>query len=141
MAEKTESRRTVCETDGGNGQIVFKGFEGLSGSEYIMNFEAKQGTIAGFLMRGRENALTARDLERITGNDSRAVRNCIQRERLAGSPIMSGREGFWLASSVEDVLQCERSLWSRIREQMKTARALEAQRLQVARDSEGVADG
>lgn len=85
-----------------------------------------QRSIAHLLGVGRENAITRRDLERLTGLDGRSVRLLIERERRAGTPILADSvNGYFLPASDYERAACVRSLRHRAREIMTTARALE----------------
>lgn len=87
---------------------------------------AGQRSIADLLGVGRENAITRRDLERLTGLDGRGVRLLIERERRAGTPILADSvNGYYLPASDYERAECVRSLRHRAREIMTTARALE----------------
>ena len=87
---------------------------------------AGQRSIADLLGVGRENAITRRDLERLTGLDGRSVRLLIERERRAGTPILADNaSGYYLPASDYERAECVRSLRHRAREIMTTARALE----------------
>lgn len=87
---------------------------------------AGQRSIADLLGVGRENAITRRDLERLTGLDGRSVRLLIERERRAGTPICSDNQnGYYLPVSDYERAECVLSLRHRAREIMTTARALE----------------
>ena len=113
------------QTESGERQIVFDGFETLSGSDYITAFVPRQGSIAAILLRGRDNAMTTSELSRITGQHPRKITEQIQRERLHGAPIMSDVIGFWIAESAAEVNRCAAALHARAGEIHKTARALE----------------
>ena len=87
---------------------------------------AGQRSIADLLGVGRENAITRRDLERLTGLDGRSVRLLIERERRAGTPILADNaSGYYLPASDDERAECVRSLRHRAGEIMATARALE----------------
>lgn len=87
---------------------------------------AGQRSIADLLGVGRENAITRRDLERLTGLDGRSVRLLIERERRAGTPILADSvNGYFLPASEEERAACVRSLRHRAGEIMATARAIE----------------
>ena len=75
---------------------------------------------------GRENAITRRDLERLTGLDGRSVRLLIERERRAGTPILAdSTNGYFLPATDDERAACVRSLRHRAREILLTAKALE----------------
>ena len=87
---------------------------------------AGQRSIADLLGVGRENAITRRDLERLTGLDGRSVRLLLERERRAGTPILADSvNGYFLPASEEERAACVRSLRHRAGEIMATARAIE----------------
>ena len=82
--------------------------------------------IADYLSRGRGNALTRRDLERLTNLDGRSVRLLIERERRAGTPILAdSTNGYYLPATNDERAACVRSLRHRAREILTTARAIE----------------
>lgn len=87
---------------------------------------AGQRSIADLLGVGRENAITRRDLERLTGLDGRGVRLLIERERRAGTPILADSvNGYYLPASDDERAECVRSLRHRAREILITARSIE----------------
>lgn len=82
--------------------------------------------IADYLSRGRERALTSRELERLTNLDGRSVRLLIERERRSGTPILSDcASGYYLPATDDERAACVRSLRHRAREILTTARAIE----------------
>ena len=124
MKEK-EKAAPVDQTERGSGQVYFEGFD-PSEADYTIEYQPGQGTIAALLLRGSNNALTAAELARITGRQPREVRREIARERRSGAPVMSGREGFYLAGTVAELRQCARALHQRAAETHRTAAALDA---------------
>ena len=84
-----------------------------------------QRSIADLLGTGRENAITRRELERLTNLDGRSVRLLIERERREGVPILSGHNGYFLPGSEAEKAACVRSLRHRAGEIFATARAVE----------------
>ena len=121
---KKRAAAPVCKTDDGEGQTRLEGFDELPNFDCITEFQPRQGSVASLLLRGCENALTAGELSRISGLDRRDVCRQIQTERLDGAPILSCGRGFFLAEDGDELQRCVSSLWSRIREQIKTANAL-----------------
>ena len=119
-----EKAAPVCETESGSGQVNFDGFD-PSKTDYTIDFQPGQGTISALLHRGSHNALTAAELARITDKQPREVRREIARERRSGAPIMSGPEGFYLASTVTELRQCARMIHRKAAECHRTAAALE----------------
>ena len=87
---------------------------------------AGQRSIADLLGVRRENAITRRDLERLTGLDGRSVRLLIERERRAGTPILAdSTNGYYLPATDDERAARVRSLRHRAREILLTAKALE----------------
>ncbi len=85
-----------------------------------------QRSIADLLGTGRENAVTRRELETLTGLDGRSVRLLIERERRAGTPILAdSTNGYYLPATDDERAACVRSLRHRAREILLTAKALE----------------
>lgn len=105
--------RAICEASSSNA------YSNISSA-------AGQRSIADLLGVGKANAITRRDLERLTGLDGRSVRLLIERERRAGMPILADNaSGYYLPASDDERAECVRSLRHRAGEIMATARALE----------------
>lgn len=98
---------------------------GMSVKQSITAAPGGQLHIADYLSRGRESALTSRELERLTNLDGRSVRLLIERERREGVPILSGHNGYFLPGSEAEKAACVRSLRHRAGEIFATARAVE----------------
>ena len=97
-----------------------------SNCDFTTSTPQAQSKIADLLLSGRENALSRRELEAITGLDGRTVRLMIERERRAGIPICADNAtGYYLPSTEDEKAACVRSLRHRAGEIMKTARAIE----------------
>ena len=86
---------------------------------------AGQRSIADLLGVGRENAITRRDLERLTGLAPREVSLAVERERRSGVPILADGSGYYLPASDDERAECVRSLRHRAREILITARSIE----------------
>lgn len=86
---------------------------------------AGQRSIADLLGVGRENAITRRDLERLTGLAPREVSLAVERERRSGVPILADGSGYYLPASHDERAACVRSLRHRAREILITARSVE----------------
>ena len=86
---------------------------------------AGQRSIADLLGVGRENAITRRDLERLTGLAPREVSLAVERERRSGVPILADGSGYYLPASHDERAACVRSLRHRAREILITARSIE----------------
>lgn len=123
MNEKKRAAPTVGAVNDGNGQILLRGFKPKK--DFITEFEPAQGTIASILRRGRENALTCRQLSKIAGLSKRKITMKICKERREGAPIMSSGSGFWLAEDSGEVLRCVKALHARAAQIHKTANAME----------------
>ena len=94
--------------------------------QYKQKMEHGQQKISPLLLSGQENALPRQALEALTGLDGRTVRLLIERERRAGSPILSDNAtGYYLPATQEETAACVRSLRHRAGEILRTARAIE----------------
>ena len=124
MTENDKAVPGVGSTENGNGQMFFEDFIPVSDS--ITDFQPLQGSIAFLLLQGQSNALTCKDLQRITGLEERSITRAINRERKEGAPILSDTvHGFWLAADAAELSRCINSLRRRAREIYKTAEAIE----------------
>lgn len=91
---------------------------------------AGQIKISDFLSTGQENAIPIHHLKTVTGLDGRTVRLMIQRERLAGVPILADNQtGYFLPANEDEQQRCVRSMKHRAGEIIKTAQAIERGRL------------
>lgn len=82
--------------------------------------------IADLLSHGPENGQTITDLERLTGCQSREIRKQIERERRAGTLIISDNaHGYYLTDDPAEAQRFARSMQHRAREILRTARAIE----------------
>ena len=91
---------------------------------------AGQIKISDFLSTGQENAIPLRHLKEVMGTDGRTVRLMIQRERLAGVPILADNQtGYFLPANEDEQQRCVRSMKHRAGEIIKTAQAIERGRL------------
>lgn len=78
--------------------------------------------------KGREFAITAKQLGSIIGMSEREVRAEVSNLRRRGYPIASATRppyGFFVPVSVEEARECQAQLYSRMREIGITARALD----------------
>lgn len=79
--------------------------------------------------KGRERALTAKQLSRIFRTTEREIRETISRLRDEGHLIASTVKppyGFFVPCNKEEVDETSRQLWSRVGQIAKTARAFDA---------------
>lgn len=82
----------------------------------------RQPRVSDILCRGKKNAQTMRELQRILDSDSRSIRIQIEHERRAGCPIVSNcKDGYWLAESRAEVEAFARSMERRASEIRRTA--------------------
>lgn len=82
--------------------------------------------IADLLPYGEESGVTLRHLEKLTGLDGREVRRQIERERRAGTLIISNnKNGYYLTDDPAEAQRFARSMRHRAREILRTARAIE----------------
>lgn len=124
MINKGKARPSVAALERANGHR--DDHLGMSVKQSITAAPSGQLHIADYLSRGRENALTSRELERLTNLDGRSVRLLIERERRSGTPILSDcASGYFLPSTDDERAACVRSLRHRAREILTTARAIE----------------
>lgn len=124
---RTKKAAPVVETgDGGAGQLILEGFSASKDKGPV----CQQHTgIASLLLPGAGNAVPLRQLAAMTGRVEREVRREIQRERLAGVPIVSDNAtGYWLADNAADVNRFCRSMRGRARQILAAADAIEAAR-------------
>ena len=91
----------------------------------VPGWNAAQG-IAALLLDGEENALPLSYLMRITGRDAREIRQLIQRERLAGVPILANmRSGYYLPATDAERVRWVRSMLHRAAEIAASAHAIQ----------------
>lgn len=82
--------------------------------------------ISAFLSPGREHGRKMKELTAITGLSEREVRQAIQAERKAGSPILSDNaSGYFLVGDSAEAVQFARSMRHRAGEILKSAAAVE----------------
>jgi len=127
MRKTKKAAPSTCTRGDGNGQqLRLGGFDNLSESNSITAFCPKQGSIAALLTKGRENALTTREISKISGLNPRDVTRAVCDERRNGAPILSDPgAGFWLAETAEELRRCVAALHRRAGEIRQTAEALE----------------
>ena len=125
MSRTKKAAQVLQHQDGSGQQTTLPGFD-LSMPDHIMTFSPVQGSVASFLRYGRGNALTTREISRISGLSLRDVTRAICFERRHGAPILSDPgAGFWLAASEDELRRCVAALRRRAAEIQQTASALE----------------
>lgn len=104
-------------------QMAMEGFE-TTISDCHDNTISRQ--ISRLLSPGRENAVPLRQIEAMTGFDSRTVRLMIQRERYSGIPILSDNAtGYYLPATPKERDRFVLSMRHRAREIERVAQAVE----------------
>jgi hypothetical protein len=63
---------------------------------------------------GKENAVKSKQLEILFSMKGATIRGLINTLRRHGNPICSGREGYWFASSIEEVEKTKEHLQGRM---------------------------
>lgn len=82
--------------------------------------------VSDLLNEGAENALTLRDLMKLTGEDGRTIRRRIQQERLSGNPILSdNRSGYFLPQSEAEKACFVRNMRHRAKKILNAADSVE----------------
>ena len=79
-----------------------------SGINYSTEARASQGWIVDFLLIGRENALTGREIAQISGRPQRAISKAVERARRNGAPICASTDenpGYYLESDAAEVMR------------------------------------
>lgn len=105
---------------------ALEGIESLANAYCTTSGANLQEKVLSLLRVGESGALTLRDLTSATGANGRAIREAIRRMRLDGVPIVSGDNGYWISGSPGETRRFTRSMRSRAREIMRTARAVES---------------
>lgn len=128
MRENKKARPTVGAAEQARTGNVLE--DSYSRDHCTSNPVAGQIKISDFLSTGQENAIPLRHLKEVMGTDGRTVRLMIQRERLAGVPILADNQtGYFLPANEDEQQRCVRSMKHRAGEIIKTAQAIERGRL------------
>lgn len=88
----------------------------------------ERASVSSYLMYGKEHAISGRDLAQLMGCDMRIVTARIAEERRHGKPICaetSGKCGYYLADSQEEIDSYCRRLKHRGGEMLEVARELD----------------
>ena len=80
--------------------------------------------ISYFLSRGETNAVHLMDLCRLTGASPTSVKAAVRRERIAGTPIVSGLSGYWLAVSEAEIKGSSRTMQAQGNSRLEVADAV-----------------
>ena len=76
-------------------------------ADYNTESDKSQCWIVDFLLFGRENALTGRDLARIAGRPQRTISNAVERARRLGAPVCAStgeNPGYYLEENPQAVM-------------------------------------
>lgn len=79
--------------------------------------------LTDLLLHGKSNAIPRLTLAALTGMDERIVRKQINLLRLAGYPIISGQDGYWLSDDPCEIEDFARSMQHRAREVARVSEA------------------
>lgn len=123
MTDKRESRPLVAQ-ETGQAETAACGRAAIS-SNYSTTAPACRQAVSDLLCVGEENGMTMKRLLQVLNGDSRTIRLRIELERKNGCPILSGRNGYWICGSPDEAKQFCRSMRSRAKQIMMTARAVE----------------
>ena len=86
---------------------------------------SRQVAICGILQIGQANALSARELSKVTGWTEREVTRAIEAARLSGNPVCACRWGYFLPETPDDLRCYARAFDRRLRHIKNTRAALE----------------
>ena len=126
MRNKNKARPGAATPERVEGKRAIIGAAVNPTAQFTTPSPAGQRSIADLLGVGRENAITRRDLERLTGLDGRSVRLFIERERRAGIPICSDNQnGYYLPCCKSEKDAFVASMRHRAREIERVAAAVE----------------
>lgn len=125
MRNKNKARPGAATPERVEGKRAIIGAAVNPTAQFTTPSPAGQRSIADLLGVGRENAITRRDLERLTGLAPREVSLAVERERRSGVPILADGSGYYLPASHDERAACVRSLRHRAREILITARSVE----------------
>lgn len=84
-----------------------------------------QTGIASLLMCGQQNAIPLRQLKQMTGLPGRELRRRIEVARIAGEPILSDGNGYFLADNQQEVTRFVSSMRRRAKRIQAVAAAVE----------------
>ena len=79
--------------------------------------------ITDYLSHGAQNAISAADLTKIAGVESRDIRRIVEAERIAGAVILSDERGYYLPNENREAAIFETTAW--IARRLETAKTYE----------------
>lgn len=103
MIDKSKAVPGVASTKNGKGTKQGGQAGNIPASNYSRNEKARQGRIERLLLPGKENAISTRQLQKLTGiNSVRNLRAAVAAEREKGIVILSSKNGgYYLPSAGE----------------------------------------
>lgn len=123
MLDNKSARPGVAAPERANAGNVLT--DGDSHQNFTPKPTARQPKISDFLGCGQENAVSLKRLRAITGWDGRTIRLMIQRERLAGVPILADcKNGYFLAENEREKQSFVAQMFHRAAEIEKAATAV-----------------
>lgn len=141
MRENKKARPTVGAAEQA-GKAAAYVRAAASKSHCTSNPAVGQIFISDYLSAGQENAVPLRHLKEVMGTDGRTARLMIQRERLAGIPILADNQtGYFLPATEEEKQRCVRSMKHRAKEVERVAKAIESAEIQHSHNVEQSATG
>lgn len=126
MNTKKDAPTSAATLAEAGAEIAACGRGAISCNNFTTAAAGRQIKIADYLSHGQENAIPRRELERLTSMDGRTVRLMIERERLAGVPILSDNStGYYLPGNEGERERFVRSMRHRAQEIERAAEAVE----------------
>lgn len=92
--------------------------------------------LLNFLPIGQDSRITGRDLERLTNLDGVSIRREINRLRTAGNPIASDANGYYIATTEEELTATIKNLKSRSQAMNRAIEGLMGANFNVVFDGE-----
>ncbi|MGN0174340.1 MAG: hypothetical protein ACI39F_07845 [Acutalibacteraceae bacterium] len=80
--------------------------------------------IIAFIPKGKENAISQRNLALVSGLSKRQVKYCVEKLRQRGKPICSGDCGYWIGNRA-DINKTLKRLYSQVKCMQCTIKGLE----------------
>lgn len=80
--------------------------------------------IMGYIPKGKQNAISNKELAHRMNTTARVVRKLIEEARQNGEPICSGDEGYWIGDR-EDIRRTLKRLYSQVKMMRCTIKGLE----------------
>lgn len=136
MREQKKKPAPVRQHQGRQREMISQVSNTIPALEYSPLERDVQEPVCGFLLQGRENALTAREIARMMGCNHREVTRAVQRARLRGAAICSStgnKPGYFLTEDPAELRVFRCSLEGRLRQITATVGALMATEARMRR--------